>query len=35
MIMGGLGQFVNFMFIMAYDWHHVGSEPGPVAPIRG
>ena len=21
------------MFIMAYDWHHAGSEPGPVAPI--
>ena len=21
------------MFIMAYDWHHGGSEPGPVAPI--
>ncbi len=21
------------MFIMAYDWHHAGSEPGPVAPL--
>ena len=21
------------MFIMAYDFHHAGSEPGPVAPI--
>jgi spore germination protein len=30
---GGIGAVVNFMFIMAYDWHHAGSEPGPVAPI--
>lgn len=30
---GGIGSVVNFMFIMAYDWHHAGSEPGPVAPI--
>ncbi len=30
---GGIGSVVNFMFIMAYDWHHSGSEPGPVAPI--
>jgi spore germination protein len=31
---GGIGSVVNFMFIMAYDWHHAGSEPGPVAPIN-
>ncbi|WP_026693138.1 glycoside hydrolase family 18 protein [Peribacillus kribbensis] len=30
---GGIGSVVNYMFIMAYDWHHSGSEPGPVAPI--
>ncbi|MET1032070.1 glycosyl hydrolase family 18 protein [Domibacillus tundrae] len=30
---GGIGSVVDFMFIMAYDWHHAGSEPGPVAPI--
>ncbi len=30
---GGIGSVVNYMFIMAYDWHHAGSEPGPVAPI--
>ncbi|MGG3891216.1 glycosyl hydrolase family 18 protein [Metabacillus fastidiosus] len=30
---GGIGAVVNYMFIMAYDWHHSGSEPGPVAPI--
>ncbi|GAB1804902.1 glycosyl hydrolase family 18 protein [Priestia megaterium] len=30
---GGIGAVVNYMFIMAYDWHHAGSEPGPVAPI--
>ncbi|PRR96113.1 sporulation protein [Bacillus atrophaeus] len=30
---GGIGAVVDFMFIMAYDWHHAGSEPGPVAPI--
>ena len=30
---GGIGSVVDFMFIMAYDWHHGGSEPGPVAPI--
>lgn len=29
----GIGAVVNYMFIMAYDWHHAGSEPGPVAPI--
>lgn len=25
---------VNIDFIMAYDWHHSASEPGPVAPIN-
>ncbi|EKN62360.1 spore cortex lytic enzyme [Neobacillus bataviensis LMG 21833] len=30
---GGIGSVVDFMFIMAYDWHHAGSEPGPAAPI--
>lgn len=30
---GGIGSVVDYMFIMAYDWHHSGSEPGPVAPI--
>lgn len=30
---GGIGSVVDFMFIMAYDFHHAGSEPGPVAPI--
>lgn len=30
---GGIGAVVDFMFIMAYDWHYPGSEPGPVAPI--
>ena len=30
---GGIGSVVDFMFIMAYDWHHVGCAPGPVAPI--
>ncbi len=30
---GGIGSVVDFMFIMAYDWHYGGSEPGPVAPI--
>ena len=30
---GGIGAVVNYMFIMAYDWHHSGSEPGAVAPI--
>lgn len=30
---GAIGSVVDFMFIMAYDWHHTASEPGPVAPI--
>ena len=30
---GGIGSVVDFMFVMAYDFHHAGSEPGPVAPI--
>ncbi|KMT23309.1 glycoside hydrolase family 18 protein [Clostridium cylindrosporum] len=30
---GGIGSVVDSMFVMAYDWHHPGSEPGPVAPI--
>jgi spore germination protein YaaH len=31
---GAIGSVVDFMFIMAYDWHHLASEPGPVAPIE-
>ncbi|MDA3129137.1 glycosyl hydrolase family 18 protein [Aliibacillus thermotolerans] len=31
---GGIGASVDYMFIMAYDWHYFGSEPGPVAPIE-
>jgi len=31
---GAIGAVVDFMFIMAYDWHHMASEPGPVAPIN-
>ncbi|MFD2925294.1 glycosyl hydrolase family 18 protein [Halobacillus naozhouensis] len=30
---GAIGSVVDFMLIMAYDWHHMGSVPGPVAPI--
>ncbi|WP_405098626.1 glycosyl hydrolase family 18 protein [Oceanobacillus sp. FSL H7-0719] len=30
---GAIGSVVDLMFIMAYDWHHMASEPGPVAPI--
>ncbi|MFO6495551.1 MULTISPECIES: glycosyl hydrolase family 18 protein [Bacillus] len=30
---GGIGSASDLMFIMAYDWHHGASEPGPVAPI--
>lgn len=29
-----IGSVVDFIFIMAYDWHHAASEPGPVAPIN-
>jgi len=31
---GAIGSVVDFMFIMAYDWHHMASNPGPVAPIN-
>ncbi|KIL42697.1 glycosyl hydrolase family 18 protein [Jeotgalibacillus soli] len=31
---GAIGSVVDLMFIMAYDWHHGASEPGPVAPIN-
>lgn len=31
---GGIGSVVDLVFIMAYDWHHGASEPGPVAPIN-
>ncbi|QGQ46073.1 glycosyl hydrolase family 18 protein [Metabacillus sediminilitoris] len=31
---GGIGAAVDFVFIMAYDWHEASSPPGPVAPIR-
>ncbi|WP_053365763.1 glycosyl hydrolase family 18 protein [Bacillus sp. FJAT-27245] len=30
---GGIGAAVDFVFIMAYDWHETSSPPGPVAPI--
>lgn len=30
---GGIGAVVDFMFIMAYDWHVPQTPPGPVAPI--
>ncbi|SFG24298.1 glycosyl hydrolase family 18 protein [Sporolactobacillus nakayamae] len=29
-----IGAIVDQFFIMAYDWHYVGSEPGPTAPIQ-
>ncbi|RYM01750.1 LysM peptidoglycan-binding domain-containing protein [Sporolactobacillus sp. THM7-7] len=29
-----IGAVVDLFFIMAYDWHHAGSEPGPTAPIE-
>ena len=31
---GGIGAAVDFVFIMAYDWHEASSQPGPVAPIK-
>jgi spore germination protein YaaH len=31
---GGIGASVDFVFIMAYDWHETHSPPGPVAPIQ-
>jgi spore germination protein len=31
---GAIGSVMDLVFIMAYDWHHAGSEPGPVAPIN-
>jgi len=31
---GAIGSVVDFMFIMAYDFHHSTSEPGPVAPLN-
>ncbi|MBK3496298.1 glycoside hydrolase family 18 protein [Viridibacillus sp. YIM B01967] len=30
----GIGAVSDFVFLMAYDWHHLGSLPGPVAPIE-
>lgn len=30
---GGIGAVVDFVFIMAYDWHETHSGPGPVSPI--
>ncbi|MCZ8515191.1 glycosyl hydrolase family 18 protein [Paenibacillus filicis] len=30
---GGIGSVVDFVFIMAYDFHEAHSDPGPVAPI--
>ncbi|SDM72183.1 Spore germination protein YaaH [Fictibacillus solisalsi] len=30
---GGIGAAVDFIFIMAYDWHETSTPPGPVAPI--
>ena len=31
---GGIGAAVDFVFLMAYDWHETSSPPGPVAPIN-
>src|SRR5699024_1554473 len=31
---GAIGSVVDFMFLMAYDWHHMASESGPVAPMN-
>lgn len=31
---GGIGSAVDLVFIMAYDWHHAGGVPGPVAPVE-
>lgn len=31
---GAIGSVVDFVFIMAYDFHEAQSAPGPVAPIR-
>ncbi|MFL0267994.1 glycosyl hydrolase family 18 protein [Candidatus Clostridium radicumherbarum] len=31
---GGIGVAVDYVFIMAYDWHETSSPPGPVAPIN-
>lgn len=28
-----IGATVDFVFLMAYDWHELSSQPGPVAPI--
>ncbi|MGF9978180.1 glycosyl hydrolase family 18 protein [Viridibacillus arvi] len=30
----GIGAAADFVFLMAYDFHHGGGEPGPVAPIK-
>ena len=30
---GGIGSVVDYMFIMAYDFHHAGSDPGPTASL--
>ncbi|MFD2616304.1 glycosyl hydrolase family 18 protein [Terrilactibacillus laevilacticus] len=30
---GAIGAAVDGVFLMAYDWHYVGSEPGPTAPL--
>jgi spore germination protein YaaH len=30
---GGIGSVADYIFIMAYNWHYGGSQPGPVAPI--
>ncbi len=30
----GIGSAVDFVFLMAYDWHEASSQPGPVAPIN-
>lgn len=30
---GGIDAAVDFVFIMAYDWHEKHSGPGPIAPI--
>ncbi|RPF52201.1 glycosyl hydrolase family 18 protein [Aquisalibacillus elongatus] len=29
-----LGRYADFIFLMTYDWHWRGGEPGPISPIN-
>ncbi|SEB21041.1 Spore germination protein YaaH [Thalassobacillus cyri] len=29
-----LGSYADFLFLMTYDWHWAGGDPGPIAPIK-